>query len=174
MARIDSILSGKESFAGKTGEEGVKLFKQSLGEVGAARYGVTPGGERPATAPNAAAIENAISQAVRADPRSKPVADALAMAQLRVDSYTRKGQEVPPEVQQRLDAAQAAATALRQEHAARIRGAGAAPAAAGPAPAAGAAARPAIDTWMAAARTANPGVSDAELRAYYERTYGGQ
>jgi hypothetical protein len=133
MARIDSILSGKESFAGKTGEEGVKLFKQSLGEVGAARYGVTPGGERPATAPNAAAIENAISQAVRADPRSKPVADALAMAQLRVDSYTRKGQEVPPEVQQRLDAAQAAATALRQEHAARIRGAG---------PAGGAAATP--------------------------------
>ncbi len=176
MEQINKIQSGQASFAGKTGDEGVKLYKQSLGEVGAARYGVGVTGERPATAANAATLENSISQAVRADPRSKPISEALAMAQMRVESYTRKGQPVPPEVQRRLETAQAQATQLREEHAARIRGgapqqgAPAAPTASAPA----AAARPSMSAWMAAARAANPGVSDAELKAYYERTYGGQ
>ena len=136
MEQINKIMAGTASFNGKTGEEGVKAYKAALGEVGAARYGITePGGQRPATAPNAAAIENAISQAVRADPNSKPISEALAMAQLRVDSFTRKNKPVPPEVQKRLEEAQAAANELRKKHETAIRGA---------APAGGAATTPRV------------------------------
>jgi hypothetical protein len=170
MEQINKIMAGTASFNGKTGEEGVKAYKAALGEVGAARYGITePGGAKPGTTPNAATLANSVSQGVRADPRNKSIQDAIDMAQLGVESYARKGQPVPPEVQKRLDIALARATALRKEYEEKFR---TAPPAGAAAPAAGA--RPSLDAWMAAARTSNPGVSDAELKAYYERTYGGQ
>ena len=39
MSKVDAIRTGKESFQGKTGEEGVKAYQDTLGQVGAARYG---------------------------------------------------------------------------------------------------------------------------------------
>ena len=40
MSDIDAIRNGKKSFQGKTGEEGAKAYQDTLGQVGAARYGV--------------------------------------------------------------------------------------------------------------------------------------
>ena len=34
-------------------------------------------------------------------------------------------------------------------------------------------AKPSYDQWLAAAKKANPGKKDAELKAYYDQKYGG-
>ena len=39
MSEVDAIRTGKKSFQGKTGEEGVKAYQDTLAQVGAARYG---------------------------------------------------------------------------------------------------------------------------------------
>jgi len=39
MSEVDAIRTGKKSFQGKTGEEGAKAYQDTLGQVGAARYG---------------------------------------------------------------------------------------------------------------------------------------
>ena len=39
MTQLGAIQSGKASFAGKTGEEGAKAFQDSLGQIGAGKYG---------------------------------------------------------------------------------------------------------------------------------------
>jgi hypothetical protein len=50
----------------------------------------------------------------------------------------------------------------------------AAPAAAQPATPAPAAGKPTLQEFLAKARPANPNASDADLRTYYDRTYGGR
>lgn len=178
MERINKIMLGEETFGGKTGEEGVKLYRQSLGEVGAARMGVGPGNEKPATAPNAAAVSSAVSSAMRSDPEAKRITAAMETVELQMSSYARKGKPVPPELNARLKTLQEQKDALRRQFEAEIRGSQtSAPRAAAPASAAAStptATRPSLEAFMAAAREANPGVSDEELKAYYRRTYGGQ
>jgi len=39
MGQLGAIQSGKASFAGKTGEEGARAFQESLGQIGAGKYG---------------------------------------------------------------------------------------------------------------------------------------
>jgi len=39
VSEVDAIRTGKKSFQGKTGEEGVKIYQDTLAQVGAARYG---------------------------------------------------------------------------------------------------------------------------------------
>jgi hypothetical protein len=39
LQRLDDILMGKSTFAGKSGEEGARLYKESIGDIGAAQYG---------------------------------------------------------------------------------------------------------------------------------------
>jgi len=45
LAKVENIRSGKESYAGMTGEEGVAAYTAAMGDVGAARYGVRYSGQ---------------------------------------------------------------------------------------------------------------------------------
>jgi len=56
MSQLGAIQSGKASFAGKTGEEGARAFQESLGQIGAGKYGARYTGPDKGTA-NALALE---------------------------------------------------------------------------------------------------------------------
>ena len=86
MARLERIMTGQESFMGKTGEEGVRLFKQSVSELGAARMGVGAGGERPTTTPNAAAIATAVAAQLRTDPSYRSLQDDMSLTLLKIST----------------------------------------------------------------------------------------
>lgn len=47
MGQLGAIQSGKASFAGKTGEEGARAFQESLGQIGAGKYGARYTGPAP-------------------------------------------------------------------------------------------------------------------------------
>jgi hypothetical protein len=144
MDRIERIQTGKESFGGKTGEEGVKLYKQSLGEVGAAKYGITePGGARPGTTPNAAAVETAVAAALRTDAPYQSLREAMGITRLSMENLAkipedkRTAQQTArlTALQETLRRQQAEADTIRAQVEAKLR---ARPAAAAAAPAASA------------------------------------
>ena len=56
MAQLGAIQSGKASFAGKTGAEGAKAYQESLGQIGAGKYGARYTG--PAPKPAAYSVED--------------------------------------------------------------------------------------------------------------------
>ena len=56
MGQLGAIQSGKASFAGKTGEEGARAFQESLGQIGAGKYGARYTGPDKGTT-NAIALE---------------------------------------------------------------------------------------------------------------------
>ena len=47
LQKLDDILMGKATFAGKSGEEGATLYKASISDLGAAAYGVKHTGPAP-------------------------------------------------------------------------------------------------------------------------------
>ena len=47
LQKLDDILMGKSTFAGKSGEEGATLYKASISDLGAAAYGVKHTGPAP-------------------------------------------------------------------------------------------------------------------------------
>jgi hypothetical protein len=115
MERINNILTGNETFAGKSGEEGVKLYKQSLGEVGAARYGITePGGQRPGTAPNAATLATAVAAELRSDGPYRSLQESMSITRTSIQNLEGRPNRTPKQ-EEKLTALRAALTKQQEE-----------------------------------------------------------
>jgi hypothetical protein len=147
--------------------------------------GVGEGGQKPATAPNEAQIATAVAGQLRADGPYKSIQESMGLTRMQLENLSKIPAEKRSSAQNAKLAALQETLRTQETQAADIRkrietevrakppaAGAAAPAASSAAPAAGA--RPSLTQFMAAAREANPGVSDADLRAYYRRTYGGQ
>lgn len=154
LSTIDAIRTGKSSYAGKTGEEGVEAYKASLGDIGAARYGVRYTGQdkdvERVTNILKGDDEYKLLKTQRSQLGTKGDLNAKQQAQLaRIDA--RLG-EIEAAARQRVGKAQAAPTS-------------GASAAGGP---------KSYAQWLRAAKAANPDASDDDLKAYYDRKYGGE
>lgn len=153
LAQIESIRSGKSSFAGKTGEEGAAAFTAALGDVGAARYGVRYTGDKD--------VER-ITNILKGDEEYKSLktqrsqlgikGDLNAKQKARLERIDTRLGELEAAARQRANKAQAAPTS-------------GASADGGP---------KSYAQWLRAAKAANPDASDDDLKAYYDRKYGGE
>ena len=133
MKDIGAIASGKASYAGKTGTEGVQLYKENRAAVSGVRYE----GQK-----KAASYSPGDTQLV------KGLADQVALL---------AGSSDPKNVA-KVKVLEDKIAAVDRKYA----GAGSA---------GGASGKPSQEVFMAAARKANPGASDAELEAYYADKY---
>lgn len=92
LSRIDAIRSGKEMFAGKSGEEGVKAFTNAMGDIGAARYGARYTGPDKTEDRFLTALKNnseyQLLQTQRAQLGTKP--ELNAKQQLRLDMIDKR------------------------------------------------------------------------------------
>lgn len=174
--RLDKIMRGESFFGGKTGEEGAKLFKQSYAEYGAGRMGVGETGMRPGTTPNQAAVQAEITKRLARDANYGAVQETLKLLELEAGAYARQNKPLPPELSKRIEVARKREEDIRKRIEGEIRTAvsGAPAGAPSAAPPGDSRPRPTLEQFLPAARAANPGVSDAQLRAFYESTYGGQ
>jgi hypothetical protein len=137
LEKLDRIRTGKETFGGKSGEDGAKAYIDSLGDVGEAIMGARYKG----TPPNPAQLENAITAAIDKDPEAGAIKLRLLRAKNAAAKYTPD--KMPADVKAELAAAQKEALDLRAKHEARVRAAmlqntGGADSSAAPAPAASA------------------------------------
>ena len=133
--RLDKIMRGESYFGGKTGEDGAKLYEKSFAKYGAGRMGVGEDRMKPATAPNAAQISEAVSKEMSRDADAKRIAAAMENIELQMSSYARKGKPVPPELNARLKTLQGQKDELRTKFEAKVRSEYvAAPAEGGPKP----------------------------------------
>ena len=90
---------------------------------------------KPATAPNAAQISEAVSKEMSRDADAKRIAAAMENIELQMSSYARKGKPVPPELNARLKTLQGQKDELRTKFEAKVRSEYvAAPAEGGPKP----------------------------------------
>jgi hypothetical protein len=133
MKDLGDIGSGKSSYMGKTGEEGVKAYKENRAAVGGVRY----------TGPTkAAAYTPGDAQLV------KGLADQVSLLSGSTD----------PKNVARVKVLEDKIAAIDKKYAG-VGGAGKA------------LNKPSQEAFMEAARKLNPGVSDAELEAYYADNY---
>lgn len=130
MKDIGDIGSGKSSYMGKTGEEGVKAYKENRAAVSGVRY---------AGPTKAAAYSPGDAQLV------KGLADQVSLLSGSTD----------PKNVARVKILEDKIAAIDRKYA----GAG------------GGLNKPSLEAFMEAAKKANPGVSDAELEAYYIDKY---
>jgi hypothetical protein len=145
LKKAEDILSGKETFAGKTGEEGLKLYKDSLGDIQAAALGARYTG--PA------------AKAVKYSPADETEAKMLGLKVSGLAGATDKKSVAE------LKRARDRLTEIEAKYASSPTASRPAPGAAAPAPA------PSLQQFLSAAREANPGASDDELKAYYNSKY---
>ena len=146
LQKAEAILTGKETFAGKTGEEGLKLYKDSLGDLQAATLGARYTG--PAAKP------------VKYSPADETEAKMLGLKVSGLAGAT--------------DKKSLAELKRARDRLAELETKYAGSATARPAPAPGAApqaAKPSYQQFMAAARAANPSASDEDLTAYFNSKY---
>jgi hypothetical protein len=128
MEQINKIMAGTASFNGKTGEEGVKLYKAALGEVGAARYGITePGGAKPGTTPNAASLATAVAGELRSDAPYRSLQESMSMTRMSIQNLEGRPNRTPQQeaklktLRETLATQQAEAEAIRTKVEAKLR-----------------------------------------------------
>ena len=158
LADLDLIRSGKKSFQGFTGEKGAQAYQDAVGSLGAARYGVKYTGPDKSFEHRKAVLD-----VLQKD-------EGVKIAQLKIAQLEAKG-NLSEKEQATLDANNAFLKKRFDAVSAELKKSGAA-ADAGPSTTQTSA--PSLQQFLAAARNApqNKGVSDEELRAYYQRTYG--
>jgi hypothetical protein len=160
LADLDLIRSGKKSFQGLTGEKGAQAYQDAVGSLGAARYGVKYTGPDKSFEHKKAVLE-----VLQKD-------EGVKIAQMKIAQLEAKP-ELNPKDQAALDANKAFLKKRYDSVSSELQKT----APAGGAPASGTTAQtsaPTLQQFMTAARAApeNQGVSEADLRAYYQRTYG--
>jgi hypothetical protein len=157
LSELDAIRTGKKAFQGLTGEEGAKAYQDSVGQLGAARYGVKYTGQNKEFEHRKAVLE-----VLQKD-------EGVKIAQMKVANLEAK-EKLTEKDRAALDASTAFLKKRYEAVSSELQKSGA--------PAGGAdgvqTGAPSLQKFMAAARNApeNKGVSDDELRAYYQRTYG--
>jgi hypothetical protein len=160
LAELDAIRTGKKQFQGLTGEKGAQAYQDSVGSLGAARYGVKY------TGPNKDfEHRKAVLDVLQKD-------EGVKIAQMKVAQLEAK-EKLSPKDQAALDANKAFLQKRYESVSSDLQKS----APAGGAPASNTTpqtAAPTLQQFLAAARAApeNQGVSEADLRAYYQRTYG--
>ena len=160
LAELDLIRTGKKEYQGLTGERGAQAYKDAVGDLGAVRQGVRYTGPDKSFEHKKAVLEM-----LQKD-------EGVKIAQMNIAKYEAKPNLLPQE-QAILDANKAFVKKRYDAVSSELQKT----APAGSAPASGTAAQtsaPTLQQFMAAARAApeNQGVSEADLRAYYQRTYG--
>jgi len=164
LAEIDKIKNGTSTYMGLKGDEGVQAYLENEAKLGAAKFGVKYSGTDPAWAHQnmiATALakrgdyDDANSAIVRLEKKEKLNAGEQAMLDKLYGTKRRIEAEVRAQYPKAPSTAGAANTG-----AANTGGAGA----------------PTLAEFMAAARAApqNRGISDEQLAAHYNRTYGAQ
>jgi hypothetical protein len=154
--KFEAIASGKVKYMGKTGPEAADAYIEGIGKSGAARTGVRY------TGPDKTFDRQLNLQKLYAnDPQLKSLADSLALARLgnnqkRIDTLTTAISDRETALKATLPEVPTAEKSTPT-----------------PKPAAQSTA-PTLEQFMTAARAApaNKDISDADLRAYYQSTYG--
>jgi hypothetical protein len=150
MGQLGAIQSGKASFAGKTGEEGARAYKDSMGEYGAAKYGARYTGPDKGTT-NALAL----GKLMQGDKTIQMLEASNVLLRNKTDKAS----------QAKLAANNAEIETIRTRYRAAMPGSGASGGAGR------ASDKPSQEAFMTAARKANPGYTDAEIMAQYNSTY---
>jgi len=166
LAQIDSIKNGKATYMGLQGEEGVAAYLENEAKLGAAKFGVKYSGADPAWAQ-----QNMIATALAK--RGDYDDTTSAIAKLEKKAKLNAGEQATLDklygTKRRIE------NDVRAQYPLKAPSTGGATNTSNTGAGAGAG-TPTLAEFMAAARAApqNRGISDEQLAAHYNRTYGAQ
>jgi hypothetical protein len=166
LAEIDKIKSGTATYMGLKGEEGVAAYLENEAKLGAAKFGIKYVGADPIVAQQNA-IAKTLAQRGDYDDVNSSIAKLEIKEKLSASESSRLNKLYA--TKRRIEAEAKAQHPLKAPSAGGATNTGDTGAGAG-------AGTPTLAEFMAAARAApqNRGISDEQLAAHYNRTYGGR